>query len=107
MSSLLTDAWLITHVHRLPDGEDFSLELVAGDDLALAMVSIVDRAEYDPQLTVKSCTDQGARAWLEALEHERMVIDVCLAADEYRVQLKRELAACGRAMRLLRGELAS
>jgi hypothetical protein len=111
MNLTRTDAshWRITHVHLLPCGE-YSLELepVAGGDMELAMVSIVDRAEHDPQLTVESCTGRAARVWLETLEHERHIIDTCLegvSTAAHRAELRRVAAeGLDRALRLVRGE---
>lgn len=105
----------ITHAHRFCDG-DFALELETPDgELALATVSIDETTYLDPRLTVLSCTDAAAREWLEAAEHERAVIDVCLQRPtaEERAKAARDVDAAmraamgGRALRLLRGEVVS
>ena len=81
MNSDASDCWRITVAVQLLCGE-YSVELERGDELALAMVELVSRHSSsdpyrDPAVCVQSCTDQGAREWLEAEANERAVWRAC------------------------------
>jgi hypothetical protein len=94
--------WRITAAHELEAG-DFAVELELGDeDYATALLEVCNRTPrdvFDPHVRVVSCSSAAARAWLEAPEHEYAIGYRCIQGHE-RVRF-------GRAMRLLRGELAS
>lgn len=76
------DGWRITATVELLGGE-FAVDLESADGTdATAMVELLSRANSsdpyrDPEVRVLSCTDVGAREWLEAEDNERAVWKAC------------------------------
>jgi hypothetical protein len=75
--------WVITSalcLGRSARGAEYSLRLARGDERANAVVDVWSRdcaGQWDPAVEVVECDDADARAWLEELEHERVIADRC------------------------------